>query len=123
MIGDTTKAKGWSTLEQQNQDLLNYTFNPYMQNVEQGINRSLIPANDWGAVVPEYDTNIFLKSDIAGRTAYYTAMYNVKAMNPNEIRHAEGLNSRDGGDEYAVVNAPSVAIPNTSKKEDKNANE
>jgi len=120
MIGDTTKAKGWSTLEQQNQDLLNYTFNPYMQNIEQGINRSLIASKDWGAIVPEYDTNIFLKSDIAGRTAYYTAMYNVKAMNPNEIRHAEGLNSRDGGNEYAVVNAIASAVQKSAKPKKEN---
>ena len=36
------------------------------------------------------------------RAEYYTKMYNIGAINPNEIRDLEEMNPYDGGDEYRV---------------------
>lgn len=100
LVGNVKQAKGWSTLEQQNTEFLTYTLNPYLTNNEQSINRSLLPERDWGKIVPEYLTRSLLKSDVAARTTYYSGLYNMGAISPNEIRHFEGKNSRAGGDEY-----------------------
>lgn len=108
MIGDTQRAQGWSTLEQKNSDFLTYTLSPYLTNIEQAITFSLISESAWGRVYPQFETQYLMKSDTATRTAYYRDLYNLGAFSPNEIRHREGLNSREGGNEY--VRAGSMVI-------------
>jgi len=100
MIGDTQRAQGWSTLEQKNSDFLTYTLSPYLTNIEQAIQRSLIPESQWGDLYPQFNTKALMKADITARTTHYREMYNLGALSPNEIRHFEGLNSREGGNEY-----------------------
>jgi len=112
MIGDTARAQGWSTLEQKNSDFLTYTLMPYLENIEQATDRSLIPENQWDKVFTDFNTDALLKADIKARTVYYTSMYNLGALSPNEIRKAEGLNKRDeGGDEYKDTSTPDIEIP------------
>ena len=36
------------------------------------------------------------------RAEYFTKMFNIGSLNPNEIRAYEELNPYDGGDEYRV---------------------
>lgn len=102
MIGDTQRAQGWSTLEQKNSDFLTYTLSPYLTNIEQAVQRSLIPFSEWGVTYPDFDTKSLMRADITSRTAYYKAMKEIGALNPNEIRSEEGLNNRPGGDEYTI---------------------
>ncbi len=129
MIGDTQRAQGWSTLEQKNSDFLTYTLTPYLVNIEQACERSLIPEKDWGDLLARYNTKSLLKADIVNRTAHYNTMYNLGALSPNEIRHAEGLNSRDGGNEYVrsaamVIDSDldnTAPIPTEKPEEEDNA--
>lgn len=100
MIGDTARAQGWSTLEQLNAEFLTYTLNPYLENIEQAVRSCLLQESEWGTIIPHYETRQLLRTDIAARSEYYRNLYNMGAISPNEIRHAEGLNSRDGGNEY-----------------------
>lgn len=100
MVGDVKVSKGWSTLEQQNNEFLTYTLNPYLANIESAILRSLIPEANYGKMEAEFNTRILLRSDSSSRVNYYRGMWGFGAMSPNEIRRAEGLNARDKGDEY-----------------------
>ncbi len=102
MIGDTQRAQGWSTLEQKNSDFLTYTLSPYLTNIEQAVQRSLIPEAEWGKVYPDFDTKALMRADIASRTTYYNTMSDKGALSPNEIRALEGLNKRPGGDKYTI---------------------
>jgi len=102
MIGDTQRAQGWSTLEQKNSDFLTYTLSPYLTNIEQAIQRSLIPQSEWGITYPDFDTKALMRADITARTTYYSMMSDKGALNPNEIRALEGLNKRPGGDKYTI---------------------
>jgi len=102
MIGDTQRAQGWSTLEQKNSDFLTYTLSPYLTNIEQAIQRSLIPQSEWGFTYPDFDTKALMRADITARTAYYRGMKEIGVLNPNEIRAEEGLNRRPGGDAYTI---------------------
>lgn len=122
MIGDTQRAQGWSTLEQKNSDFLTYTLSPYLTNIEQGVNRTLIPETEWGTVFADFATKVLMRADISARTTYYNSMFAVGALNPNEIRVEEGYNKREGGDEFGggklapVKNEP--AKPETETKDD-----
>lgn len=92
LIGDTTKAKGWSTLENQDQEFLKYTLNPYLTNIEKAIMRSLIPEKDWNTVFADFDTKMFMRANIAQRIKFYEGLYKMNAMSSEEIRQAEGMN-------------------------------
>jgi len=118
MIGDTQRAQGWSTLEQKNSDFLTYTLMPYLENIEQAVDRSLIPEKDWDTIYADFDTDELMKADVRGRTTYYTTMFNIGALSPNEIRSLEGYNKRDGGDEYKSASAPAVTIQKENEDED-----
>lgn len=116
MIGDTQRAQGWSTLEQKNSDFLTYTLSPYLTNIEQSVQRSLIPPSEWGNTYSDFDTKSLMRADINSRTSYYKAMKEIGALNPNEIRAEEGLNKRPGGDEYTISS-------NTRTESDMNSQE
>ena len=61
-----------------------------------------------------------MKGDTAARGEYYTKLFNVGALSPNDIRAREGMNKVTGGDKYYVqmnmgdINAP-APDPNLQK--------
>jgi len=122
MISDTARAQGWSTLGQKNSDFLTYTLSPYLTGIEQAINRSLIPEQDWGNIYADFETKVLMRADITTRTAYYTSMYNVKALTPNEIRVEEGYNRRPDGDEF-MEGSKAALIPAQTEIKKENEDE
>jgi len=88
---------------------------PYLENIEQAVDRSLIPESQWDTIYSDFDTDALMKADVRSRTGYFTTMYNIGALNPNEIRTAEGFNKREGGDEYKTASSPSVQMPAEEK--------
>jgi len=48
----------------------------------------------------EFDRSGLLRANLGARTTYYTAMLTNGVLSPNEVRAQEGLNPRDGGDDY-----------------------
>lgn len=108
LIGDTASSKGWSTLDQLGQEFLTFTLAPYLANIEQSINRAFIPENEWGSTFANFETHMLTRANAVSRTAYNKEMYYIGALSPNEIRLSEGLNKREGGDEY--VRAVNLAV-------------
>jgi len=51
---------------------------------------------------------------VAARSSYYTAMRNVLAMSPNEIRIKENMNPYPGGDSYELPLASNIKIATTN---------
>jgi HK97 family phage portal protein len=113
MISDTARAQGWSTLGQKNSDFLTYTLAPYLTNIEQAANRSLIPESDWGRVYVDYDTKVLMRADISTRTSYYDSMKRNSALTSNEIRIEEGYNRIEGGDDIKEKPAAAPVIAKT----------
>lgn len=111
MIGDTARAQGWSTLSQKNSDFLAYCLSPYLTNIEESVNRSLIPESDWGRVYSDFQTKALMRADVNTRMEYYTSMRSNGALSPNEIRIEEGYNKRPGGDDFSVSTAPATPKP------------
>jgi HK97 family phage portal protein len=100
LIGDAIRAKGWSTLEQQNEEFLTFTLAPILHAFEQSCNRDLIPRSQWGKTFISFDTRDFMKADIKTRSEFYTQMVGIAVMSPNDVRKELGMMKRPGGDEY-----------------------
>lgn len=49
-----------------------------------------------------FNMNALLRGDTQTRGTFYTQLFNVGAMNPDEIRELENMNKRPGGDEFFV---------------------
>lgn len=100
MVGDTKQAKGWSTIEAQSSDLLRWTFNPWIKRIEDDTLISLIPRNLWGSTYAKFDTMELTRGNMADRQSYYNGGIQNGWLSPNEVRQAENMNKRDGGDEF-----------------------
>ena len=42
------------------------------------------------------------RGDVMARAEYYTKLYNIRAIAPNEVRALEGFNPYDGGDQFGL---------------------
>ena len=64
------------------------------------IYRDLLTEDQKKNYFAKFSTGGLLRGDTAARTAYYSGMVNIEAMNPNEVRELEDMNPYEGGDEY-----------------------
>ena len=90
-----------------NSELLNrmfvqYTLRSWTKRIESEFNSKLFPRSQWGKTFVKFDLDGLLQGDTDSRARLYQTMYNIRALNPNEIRKKEGLNGYDGGDEYGM---------------------
>jgi len=42
------------------------------------------------------------RGDVMARAEFYTKLYNIRAIAPNEIRNLEGFNPYEGGDKFGM---------------------
>jgi HK97 family phage portal protein len=101
-IGDTTQAKGWSTLEQQQSEFVAESLAPVCIRIEKEINRQLVPRADWGKAFAKFNFNALLRGDTSTRAAFYQTMFQIGALSINEIRAKEDLNPIPDGDKHFV---------------------
>jgi HK97 family phage portal protein len=90
-----------------NSELLNrmfvqYTLRSWTKRIESEFNSKLFPRSQWGKTFVKFDLDGLLQGDTDSRARLYQTMYNIRALNPNEIRKKEGLNGYEGGDEYGM---------------------
>jgi hypothetical protein len=52
-----------------------------------------------------------LRGDTQSRAEYYTALYNIRAISPNEVRALENMNPYEGGDAYGMPLASNSTEP------------
>lgn len=78
-----------------------HTIMPWTERWEGALKRDLIGWKDKNADVwPRFLLEGLMEGDPKARSAFYTAMVNMGAMSPNEVRAAENRNPRDGGDAF-----------------------
>ena len=102
-VADTTRAQGWSTLEQTNTDYVVDTLMPWLICWEQEIWRKLLaPKEQKDGTFAKHTVNGLLRGDIAARKDYYTAGRNGGWLSANDIRELEDMNPLpdDAGDIY-----------------------
>jgi HK97 family phage portal protein len=92
----------FTNIEQQAIEHVVDTLRPWLVRLEQRINNRLIPPEDRGQYFAEFLVDGLLRGDSAARGAFYTQMFQIGAMSPNDIRDAENRNPIDGGNSYYV---------------------
>jgi HK97 family phage portal protein len=102
MINDLDRAT-FSNIEEQAQEFVDYTLMPYIEGWQQAIHRDLLTPDEREAgYYGHFRTQALLRGKHIDRAQYYTAMQQVGAMSPNDIRQLEDMNPVEGGDVYLV---------------------
>ncbi len=102
MLMEMDKAS-YNNTEQANKHFLDYTLIPYLVRIEQGLNSSLLTAEDRRkGHYFEFDVRGLLRGDSTQRAQYYVSMRTAGAMTQNEIRELENMDRHDGADDLHV---------------------
>lgn len=103
MVGYSDKATTYASSEQQFLAHVVHTLGPWYSRIEASANVALLTPQERAAgYYTKFFTQALLRGAAADRAEYYTKLYGIGALNPNEIRDLEDLNPYDGGDRYAV---------------------
>lgn len=101
-VGLTTRQTSFGTgIEQQNISFVQDTLVPHTMVWEDAAKRDLIEVSEPKLFV-RFNFTSLMRGDHAARSQYYNVMFNTAAMSPNDIRASEGMNPREGGDEYTI---------------------
>ena len=100
LIAELDKAT-FSNIEMQALEFAMFTMMPLAKKWEKKMNLRLLTEREREqGYYFEFDMKSLMRGDNKSRAEFYKLMREVGAMNPNEIREAENLNPREGGDEY-----------------------
>ena len=105
LINDLTKSS-FNNIEQQSLEFTKYSLTPYLVNWEQELNRKLLPSREQGTHFFKFRTTELLRSDATSRADYYTKLFNIGALSPNDIRNMEDMNKigEVGNKHYVPLN-------------------
>lgn len=92
----------FSNIEHQAIELVVHSLRPWFVRWEQCIQRDLMLPKDKTTFFVEFLVDALLRGDATARGDFYTKLFNMAAISPNEIRSLENMNPRDGGDAYFV---------------------
>lgn len=115
MIGDLERAT-FSNIEHQGLDFVVHTMMPYLIRFEERLNLQCLTDEERDTYYAKFNVSALLRGDMTARGAFYTSMFNIGALSPNDIRELEDMNPRPGGDVY-LTPANMVADPMGSDPE------
>lgn len=97
MVGHTEKTTSWgSGIEQQMIGFLTFTLTPWLERIEQAINKNLLTPTERIKFYAEYSVEGLLRADSAARAEFYGKMVNNGIYTRDECRTRENL-PRIGG--------------------------
>lgn len=103
MIGYADKAATFASVEQKSIQHVVYTLGPWFACLEKSANKKLLTKKERGqGFYFKFNDKALLRGATQDRAKFYTALYNIGAISPNEIRELEDMNPYDGGNEYRV---------------------
>ncbi len=103
MVGHSDKAATYASAEQMFLAHLIHTMGPWYARLEQAFNLQLLTDADHNdAVYTKFIDAGILRGSVKERGDFYKTMFEIGALNPNEIRAREELNPYEGGDTYRV---------------------
>jgi len=91
-----------TNIEILNRIFVQYTLRAWTKRIENEFNTKLFPQKDWGKYYVKLDLEELYKGDVMARAEFYTKLYNIRAIAPNEIRNLEGFNPYEGGDKFGM---------------------
>jgi HK97 family phage portal protein len=100
LAGDLTKMT-FNSSEQQSIDLQQAVILPYVRIFEAAMERDLLTDEDRrGGIIIRFNLDASLRASFKERQDGLKIMRENGVINPNEWREREGMNPRDGGEEY-----------------------
>lgn len=103
MVGYSDKAATYASAQAMFDAHVRYTMLPRYRRVEKSAEVALLSERErLDGLYFKFFPNALLRGNPTDRAAMYTALYNVGALSPNEIRDLEDMNPYDGGDEHRV---------------------
>jgi HK97 family phage portal protein len=94
---DTEKSTSWGTgLEQQQIGYLIFTLMPYLERIEQAINKWLLRPEERLMSYAEFSVEGILRADSASRSEFYQKLVLAGIFTPDEVRALEGRPAMGG---------------------------
>jgi HK97 family phage portal protein len=120
MVMQADKASTFASAEQFFLAHVIHSLGPWVERWEQAISRDCLTMEDVkSGLFPKFGMQALLRGDAKARSEFYTKLYNIGAINPNEVRSLEDLNPYEGGDSYRVpLNMEDPADPDGDKETD-----
>lgn len=107
LLGNLDRAT-FTNVEELNRILVQFTLRSVAKVIEDEINSKAFSQADQASHFVRINFDGLLRGDTKSRAEFYQKMYNIRALNPNEIRAHENMNPYDGGDEYGMPMASNV---------------
>lgn len=101
MLADLERSTN-NNIEHQGMEFVTYTLLSYLVGLEEEFNVKMLRDDEFDKFYHKFELKNLLRGDAKTRSEYYKNMNLVGAMNANEIRSLEEMNTYDGGDEYFV---------------------
>lgn len=113
MVGAGEKTSTYASVEQMMIAHVTHTLMPWYTRIEQSAEVNLLDRSEMEAgIYIKFNANALLRGSAKDRGGFYTQLYNIGAINPNEIRALEEMNPYEGGDQYRVpLNMADPAAP------------
>lgn len=113
MVGHSDKTTTYASAEQMVIIYLRQCLGPWLTRFEQSANCNLLSDEELAAgYFTKFSRNAMLAMTAEARASFYSSLYNIGAINPNEIREYEDMNPYEGGDQYRVpLNMTDPAAP------------
>lgn len=103
MIGHADKTMTYASAEQMFLAHLVHTMMPWYERIEQSATVNLLSDDERReGLYAKFIVNGLMRGTMKDRAEFYYKMYQVGAINPNEIRDKEDQNPYEGGDEFRV---------------------
>lgn len=99
MIADLERAT-FSNIEHQGLEFVIHTLGPWLERIEQAMQRDLLVASERRSIFVEHNVAGLLRGDISSRYEAYMTGRNGGWLSVNDIRSLENMNPVDGGDTY-----------------------
>lgn len=104
MIGQSDKAATYASAEQMFLAHVVHTLSPWYRRIEQSIDANLLTKQEREqGIYAKFNANGLMRGAAKDRAEFYWKMYQMRALNPNQIRGYEDENPYEGGEEYYVA--------------------
>lgn len=117
MIGDVERGTSWgSGIEQQGLGFVTYTLLPWLTNIEQALERDLLPEADQDRYSFKFQTDALTRADFLTRQQGRKIQHDAGVISPDEWRRSEGMNPRadGGGSEYKPAGSTERTLRNVA---------
>lgn len=117
MVGHTEKSTSWGTgIEQQMIGFLTFTLAPWLERIEQAINKNLLTIVERQTLYAEFAIEGLLRADSAARAEFYAKMTTNGIYTRDDCRVRENLPRRGGNADALTVQLNMTTLDSIGQK-------